>query len=81
MAFSFSLGGDDIDIDEDDSPASTKDQEKISSMQADSTRPVKSYHIGESYPEDDSTRSFVSTQMTPKEASQYTACLIHDSYC
>ena len=69
MAFSFNLGDDDIDMDEDDSPASTKDQAKSLLMQANSTRPVKSYFIGEFYPKDDSTRSFVSTQTLSEKAS------------
>jgi hypothetical protein len=69
MAFSFNLGGDDIDMDENDSQASTKDQEKSLLTQASSTRPVKSYFIGEIYPKDDSTRSFVSTKTASQESN------------
>jgi hypothetical protein len=62
MSFAFNLGGDDIDLDETDLQISSKDQDTHASLQDISTPPVKTYAIGDNYPQDASTLSLVSSQ-------------------
>lgn len=62
MSFAFNLGGDDIDLDEADLQISSKNQDTHASLQDTATPTVKTYAIGDNYPQDGSTLSLVSFQ-------------------
>jgi hypothetical protein len=62
MAFAFNIGGDDIDLDEDDVPEMTKDNDRSATVQHQATAPVEIYVVGDKYPRDGPTLSLVSPE-------------------
>lgn len=61
MSFAFNLGGDDIDLDDEDVPIISKNHETFGSLETDSTS-VKIYTIGDNYLRDVPTLSLVSPE-------------------
>lgn len=59
MAFAFNLGGDDIDLDEDDLPLSSNTENTQLSIADEQALPVRSYLVDDERPQDEGTRSFV----------------------
>jgi hypothetical protein len=60
MAFSFNLGGDDIDLEDDDKEQHNDEQGTRAAEQEGSSLRLQNYNLGDDFPEDSSTTAFVS---------------------
>jgi hypothetical protein len=60
MAFAFNLGGDDIDLEDDDKEQHNDEQGAHATEPEGSALRLRNYNLGDDYPEDSSTTAFVS---------------------